>query len=174
MTMTEKKNRSTRRVRISRTLRFLCVLLPVMTVVWMSLIFWMSAQPADDSEDLSLSVGQMVGRVLYRDFDSWPEAEQEAFARRIDHPVRKLAHGTEYMILGILLALDVRVCSGKYSRILLLPWLAGTLYACTDEWHQLYVPGRSGQLCDILIDSGGVLTGVLLATLAARLRRPGK
>ena len=36
------------------------------------------------------------------------------------------------------------------------------LYACTDEFHQLFVPGRSGNFRDVIIDtSGGVLSAIL-------------
>ena len=177
--------------RASRGRKVLRILLPVMTIAWMCLIFRMSALPADDSAELSLSVGEMIGRLLNPDFDSWPEEEQAAWARRIDHPVRKLAHGAEYIILGILLTLNVQIYaqedgrflqkrfsdgSGKPGRKALLLsgaviWMTGTLYACTDEWHQLYVPGRSCQFSDILIDSGGVLAGVLLAGLGAEIRK---
>ena len=179
--------------RASRRRKVLRILLPVMTMVWMCLIFRMSAQPADDSAELSLSVGEMIGRFLIPDFDSWPEEEQTAWASRIDHPVRKLAHGMEYMILGILLTLDARIYAREGRRMiqkhisdrpakagrkeLLLSeaaiWMTGTLYACTDEWHQLYVPGRSCQFRDILIDSGGVLAGMLLTGLTAEIRRHG-
>ena len=42
-------------------------------------------------------------------------------------------------------------------------WVVGTLYAASDEIHQLFVPGRSGQLRDVLLDSAGVAAGILLA-----------
>ncbi|UYJ41604.1 MAG: VanZ family protein [Lachnospiraceae bacterium] len=34
-------------------------------------------------------------------------------------------------------------------------WMIAVLYACTDEYHQLFVPGRSGQLRDVMIDAVG-------------------
>ena len=42
-------------------------------------------------------------------------------------------------------------------------WVVGTLYAASDEIHQLFVPGRSGQLRDVFLDSAGVAAGILLA-----------
>ena len=53
----------------------------------------------------------------------------------------------------------------------LAAWLIGTAYAVTDEFHQSFVPGRSCELRDVMIDSCGVLTGVLLATLVGWIRR---
>jgi VanZ family protein len=43
------------------------------------------------------------------------------------------------------------------------------LYAASDEFHQLFVPGRSGEVKDVLIDSAGAVTGALLFYLALRL-----
>ena len=55
----------------------------------------------------------------------------------------------------------------------ILPFIAGALYAVSDELHQLLVAGRAGMLTDVLLDSSGVLTGVLLITaiflVAARI-----
>ena len=54
--------------------------------------------------------------------------------------------------------------SRKGKRILAAAW-TGILYAASDEFHQLFVPGRSGQITDVLIDSGGLLAGILLVVL---------
>lgn len=48
------------------------------------------------------------------------------------------------------------------------PWLiigVGALYATSDEIHQLFVPGRSGQFTDVLIDTGGVVAGYFFVVL---------
>ena len=47
-------------------------------------------------------------------------------------------------------------------------WAIATLYAATDELHQIFVPGRTGKVTDILLDSAGALLGVLLLTLVLR------
>ena len=52
-------------------------------------------------------------------------------------------------------------------------WSGGSVYAVLDELHQLDVDGRSGQWMDVLIDSGGVILGVLFISwliLQARKR----
>ena len=45
-----------------------------------------------------------------------------------------------------------------------IPWLITAGYAATDEFHQLFVPGRSGQVSDVILDSAGAATGVLIMT----------
>lgn len=50
----------------------------------------------------------------------------------------------------------------KESKYLSLAILASALYACTDEFHQLFVPGRTGQIFDVLVDTLGATFGCLL------------
>jgi VanZ family protein len=69
--------------------------------------------------------------------------------------LRKLAHAAEYAILGALL---VRALQRPYWALVL-----GVAYAISDEIHQTFVPGRQGSPIDVLIDSAGVLAGVVLA-----------
>ena len=45
-------------------------------------------------------------------------------------------------------------------RILLLSIFLAFLYACSDEVHQLFVAGRSGQASDVLLDTFGAMVGV--------------
>lgn len=76
--------------------------------------------------------------------------------------LRKVAHGTEYLILGLELWLYLRLA---LSRPLSFLALSGLGTAFLDETIQLFVPGRSGQLQDVWIDLGGFACGVLLAVL---------
>jgi len=74
--------------------------------------------------------------------------------------LRKIAHATEYAVLGLLL---LRALGRE------LPAAAvGIAYAVTDEVHQAFVPGRQGAAVDVLVDSVGVLLGVYVLGRAAR------
>ena len=79
-----------------------------------------------------------------------------------DLVLRKLAHLTEYALLGALLLR----ATGR-------PWLAlglGALYATSDEVHQHFVEGRHGAPLDVAIDTVGVLAGILAwRALATRI-----
>jgi VanZ family protein len=79
-----------------------------------------------------------------------------------DLVLRKIAHATEYAVLGALLA-----------RATARPGLAfglGLLYAISDEVHQEFVPGRHGSPIDVAIDAVGVAVGIALWH-SARARR---
>ena len=88
------------------------------------------------------------------------------------HFLRKAGHFTEFAALGICLLTNVFdwITLHPDRQVGVLPasvaaWLGGTLYAATDELHQLFVPGRSASFQDVCIDSAGVLSGILLCVL---------
>jgi hypothetical protein len=68
--------------------------------------------------------------------------------------LRKLAHASEYALLGLLL---VRALGRQYLALVL-----GIAYAVTDELHQHFISGRTGAPVDVAIDALGVALGVLL------------
>ena len=76
----------------------------ILMLLWMALIFFYSSRQADVSAEDSGRIGITLGRIFISDFEEWPEEEQQEFAARIDHPVRKTAHAGEYAVLGFLAA----------------------------------------------------------------------
>ena len=135
-----------------------------LTIIWMIIIFSFSARTGVDSTGDSHNVGMFIGNVLIHDFDEWSEVKQTSFAEKIDYPIRKTAHASEYAVLGIFLVGAV-FCL-KYGKVRLsrykTAWILGTVYAASDEIHQLFVPGRSGRVTDVMIDSMGVFIGVIV------------
>lgn len=134
----------------------------VLVIFWMVAIFMFSAQNADESSKMSMGVGETVGKIFVKEYESWTEEKQLSFIDSVEFPIRKLAHASEYTLLGFLL---MGALSGKKSRALLI----GVLYAASDEFHQLFVPGRSGQITDVMIDSGGVILGIFIFCLIRRI-----
>ena len=137
----------------------------ILAICWMVVIFSFSAREASLSAKDSASVGTLIGKILIPHFNEWDQEKQTAFAEKVDYPVRKTAHATEYAVLGFLIAGSF--CDGTRRRRVSagVPWLAGTAYAISDEIHQFFVPGRSCQISDMALDSSGVLVGVLVAQL---------
>lgn len=141
-------------------------LLPlVITVLIMAFIFLQSALPADLSKEESNLIVQALIEFLHVD------------AKILSFAVRKCAHFTEYLLLGLSLFATVREYdpvrlerNEQWQRTALLSWGIGALYALTDEVHQAFVPGRSCEIRDMLIDSCGVAAGVLIMA-ALRSRR---
>ena len=136
------------------------------TTLIMLFIFFQSALPADLSQGESGLIVLFLSRFLKED------------PRMLSFAVRKSAHFTEYTVLGLSLRLTVQDLMRRRrgerpvinpASVTLLSWLAGTLYAVTDEVHQTFVPGRSCEIRDVFIDSCGVLIGALLMHLIKKV-----
>ena len=154
-------------------LKIMCIIL---SCIWMAVIFCFSARDADESEKDSYRVGLAVGKIIIPDFEQKAKDEQLVFAKKIDYPVRKAAHATEYAILGILV-LGV-LYSDKNNKVknISIPLIVCIIYASTDELHQLFVPGRSGKPFDVMIDGCGAFVGitltlVIISIIKKRLQR---
>ena len=141
----------------------------VLAIIWMLVISAFSSRTGDLSATDSGRIGRLIGQVLVPGFEDWSEEKQNQFAEKVDYPVRKTAHATEYAILGMLLVgayTDKE--KGRFVR-LLIPWFIGTIYAATDEIHQLFVVGRTGRFTDVLIDTCGSFTGIMLSYIIGRV-----
>ncbi len=135
----------------------------ICTVTWMTGIFLFSARPAEKSTGDSNVVIDVIGYIVLNDYEEYTEEEKEKFISSMEHPIRKLAHATEYCVLGIFLM--GCFVDKKHSIVMygILSLGISVCYAVSDEFHQLFVEGRSGQITDVLIDSVGALTGILIA-----------
>ena len=132
----------------------------VLLVLWMGFIFSMSCENAEESSNTS---GQTIRVVLSAvpGFEEQPEEVKVNIIEKLQFIVRKSAHFIGYMILGIL-ASGLILYYGNINKKYLLAFLICVIYAISDEIHQLFVPGRSGQVRDVLIDSAGSLLGIIL------------
>ncbi len=85
---------------------------------------------------------------------------------------RKLAHVTEYAILGALLYASLlrRVDFEWNGRVARWSVVIAALYSLTDEFHQMFEPGRGPSLIDCGIDTVGAAVGILMVYLVCRLR----
>ncbi len=76
--------------------------------------------------------------------------------------VRKMAHFSIYALIGTSLLLFIYEFSKKLLLSSLIAFFLSIIYACYDEYRQLSIPGRSGSIKDVFIDSSGALTGIIL------------
>ena len=139
----------------------------VLLVLWMGFIFSMSCENAEESSNTS---GQTIKVVLSTvpEFEKQPEEVKVNIIEELQFIVRKSAHFIGYMILGIL-ASGLILYYGNINKKYLLAFLICVIYAISDEIHQLFVPGRSGQVRDVLIDSAGSLLGIILVMAFVKL-----
>lgn len=160
---------------IMEPVRLRRMLLWLASFAWMGLIFWFSAQTATESSASSDSTLHFLLR-FFR-VDNMEEILADSVLFRLGTFIlRKSAHLFVFAVLGFLFC--AAVCQYPASRLqkIALPLSLGVLYACIDELHQYFVPGRACQIRDVCIDTAGVLIGVFLALLIGRLlhRRSAK
>ena len=129
----------------------------------MIIIFSLSNQPASDSTELSDGfISNTIGNV-YKVFNKNISSDElNDIKVKYTHPVRKMAHFTIYMILGILVTLLVREYNVSFYKCLFISLLVCLLYSISDEVHQLFVSGRSGEIRDVLIDTSGSFIGIFI------------
>lgn len=120
-------------------------------ILWMCFIFYMSQQTGSDSSSMSNSVLEIVIRFI-------PIPEDI-----LTMLIRKSAHMFEYFVLFILLFIAYYKSQSKYRY--LTSYIITVLYACSDEIHQLFIPGRQAAIFDVMIDSFGALIGLLFVYL---------
>lgn len=145
-------------------------LLPILSFVPMllllSIIFGFSAQDGDTSGSLSFQVSLwLVTHFLPLISEECFEADILEKANTLHYFVRKAAHMTEYFLLTLSVYLPLKVYFAKritFPKRVLLGFFITVLFAALDEFHQTFVPGRSGNFTDVCIDSIGILAATLL------------
>lgn len=135
-------------------------------LLWMMLIFHLSSQVAEQSNQLSKGVTRVIVETVEK-----VAPKTDFNMDTLNHFVRKNAHFFAYLVLGVIVSNAIRRCKLKGSVAFILALGICVLYAVSDEIHQLFVPGRGGQLKDVFIDSSGVVVGIGLSGLWRRLRR---
>ena len=82
--------------------------------------------------------------------------------KRAEPILRKLAHFSIYMVVGILIMTFVSTYKLLLWKKLFISIMVGVVYAISDEFHQTFIQGRSGELRDVLIDTTGVVCGIAI------------
>lgn len=140
----------------------------LLPAAWMTLIWQMSADSVSGIKSFRLA--RWVWATALTPLSGLDPTH--ALLAMTDAIARKGAHVAEYAILAALLLLALRRgCPAKPATwVARHAMLLSVLWASIDEWHQTFVPGRMGQLSDVLIDSLGA--GLLILVWLWRRRDP--
>lgn len=134
----------------------------------MTAIFLFSAQSGAASDEITVAAAMPITELLSSLREDMTEHTATLLYVIVGTLIRKLAHFCEYALLSWLLCLLLRSYGLNGWK---LPLLIGVLYAASDELHQVFVPGRSGMVTDVLLDAVGVFFGVKLISIINRFRR---
>ena len=142
----------------------------ILTIIWMGFIFCMSNQPANISKELSQNIENLLNNTpiignLLSDILNSPNSQ---------FIVRKSAHIILFCFLSILCFVVIYELKRNVKISTLASFSITFIYACMDEIHQLFIPGRSGKINDVLIDSIGAIIGLIVINLIFMLKNKSK
>lgn len=123
----------------------------LLMLFWMIVVFMLSAEPSKKSENTSDNFTKII-------FNNITDKR----VQELSFIVRKSAHFTLYTLGGMCICVSVMLNYNKSSKKYLISFIIGSIYAITDEIHQFFVPGRSCELRDVIIDSSGILIGIII------------
>ena len=137
----------------------------ILIIINSSIIFGFYSQNGEKSSNLSRAVITKIADIL-----NVKEENKKVFLEIGEKIIRKLAHFSIYTLLGIwsisfLYTFNIKL---KYQIIITSIW--GFLYAVTDEFHQMFSNGRHASIDDVVIDTIGVIFGLLLVLLIFKIR----
>ena len=146
----------------------------LLVVIWMIFIFVMSEMDANTSDDQSKTIAIGIVNKYDKITGASPKTlskhKTKAFIEDTNYLFRKLSHAFVYLVLAILIMnflLSLR--KNSLYQYYIISIIIAFLYACTDEYHQTFINGRTGQFSDVLIDSIGALLGCIIFTFWYKL-----
>ena len=144
------------------------ILSMVLVIVWMVIVFYFSHQQGEGSGNMSRTVATKVVEIIDIRRNIAKESKNE-IAKFLEPIIRKLAHFSIYVLGGIIICnCIIRFISQDIVNIILSGTI-GIIYAISDEIHQLFIIGRSGNVKDELIDSLGVFIGICVHLLIIKI-----
>lgn len=130
----------------------------VLAIISMLIIFTFSSKNSGSSNSTSKKL--IDGGVTIYESITNNKVNHKKIVNKLNYPVRKLAHFTLYLILGFFVYEFLLLTSIPHKEIIAI--LICFIYSVTDEIHQVFVSGRTGQILDIIIDTMGAITMVLM------------
>ena len=144
-----------------KVIRFILALLLIATF---GMIFNFSNQDSEKSG----SASQKVTEAITKDIKAIKELNKNEKARvidKIEDVIRKIAHFSLYALVGFLLMSLLITYNINEKNKIISTVTIGAIYAISDEFHQSFVSGRSGQVSDVFLDTLGVTVGGLFILL---------
>ncbi len=157
--------------------KFVIVFSWILVILWMGLIFYLSDMNGDDSTyksgktiNTAIKVAVNATNTVGITSTSPNSTKVDRTSELLQYPLRKLMHFSMYFVLSLLLVNALYRSGVKGKKIFYIALLVSALYACTDEFHQLF-SNRTASFIDVIIDTSGSLVAVILINIFIRFRR---
>ena len=132
------------------------------------IIFGFSNQDGEQSGSLSREITEIITKNI-KSLQELEEPQKEKILSKIEHIIRKLAHFSLYTSLGFLTMSLITTYKLTEKQRIILSLCIGLTYAITDEIHQIFIPDRTPKIGDVLIDTSGVIFGILIVILGIKI-----
>ena len=133
----------------------------IILFVWLGFIFIMSNTSSSESTRQTKSLINNIVNTTNK-INIIDNIDINTATKKLFTPIRKIAHITEFFILSIIVIILLKNKIIDYNKLLLISMSICFIFACIDEYHQTFIPGRSGQFSDVLIDMIGVIFACIL------------
>ncbi len=158
---------------IKKTLRYLLKPLSIIpAILMMYMIYKLSAQDATSSSALSHEVSRILvlayNKICGKGYDN---VTLNLLIEHIHPYVRKGAHVTEYILLAMSVSLPLYVYRIRGFKLTLIAGFFCICFAVFDEFHQSFVAGRVCDYHDVLIDSAGIIVGIIVIRIVCFIGR---
>ena len=166
----------------------------IFIIIWMSIIFIFSSMPSEESNEKSKATIKETIEIINptpvsKQNESLSQTEsgntekgtetikenntqnqnEEQLIEKLNKPLRKCMHASVYFVLSILIFNCLKTFKISGWKTVIIPIGIAFLYACTDEFHQLFIDGRTSQFTDVLIYTFGAILGVAMSNVAIRI-----
>lgn len=143
-------------------------------ILWLILMLSLSSRPAtvsaEDSKPFEDSFSVVQEKIKSSET---MKVNFSVFLKSPKYLVRKTAHVILYCGLYMFTVLAFMRDKSRVKQYIMI-FIGCVLYACFDEFYQTFIPGRTGLLQDVLIDSIGIALGLVLSILIVEIGRVRK
>ena len=138
-------------------------------IIIMIIIYNFSAQSGTDSSGISKKISRLICRIVFFNYENMSGEQQIFVVNELHYFVRKLAHFSIYMLLGMFSYMALMPFKQELKKPALISLTVCAVYAVFDEIHQKFIPGRSMKVTDMILDSFGAFVGIIIVAVLAIL-----
>lgn len=155
------------------------IIYTTLTIIWLIVIFIFSSMNTQESNNKSK---QTIKKTVEKTTEisenigitenKIPPQKINSTVNKLNYPLRKCAHASEYAVLAILIIFTINAfTNNNYSiKKILLTVLICFVYSLTDEYHQSFVPGRTSLFTDCLIDTTGSIIACMVYSVVKKVK----
>lgn len=150
----------------------------IIVIIWATVIFIMSSMNTNESNGKSKTI---INEVVEKSVettnglgitDKHPSKyKMQQVIEKWNYPLRKVAHASEYFVFTVLILVVLKNSGVSGVKMYVIASIICFIYSCTDEYHQTFVNGRTGQFSDVLIDTLGGFISCIIYNIIIKINK---